>query len=225
MENTLNLRRVGNLDVYFRNPRDCNKSTNQPLELEKMIKFLTGEDFEDCEGEFKRKLKNPELFQIINKYQHENLTDKHICLCTENTCSYLVIVEYIPTKTYFALGSVCYKRFDEENETEIYYHCKAKRCDGCKIPLVYKVSKFTKNTNKKCEGNCFGCVDKKKEEDRKKQEQARNNKEEANRVYLNVSYDVKDDAKSMGARWNPDKKKWYAPNNSAKYEALIKKYS
>ena len=45
MENTLNLKRVGELKVFFRNPNDSNKSHNQALELEKMIKFLTGEDF------------------------------------------------------------------------------------------------------------------------------------------------------------------------------------
>ena len=44
------------------------------------------------------------------------------------------------------------------------------------------------------------------------------------RVYLKVAYDNKDDAKIMGARWNPEKKQWYAPNNSAKYKELIKKY-
>jgi len=210
MENTFNLKRVGDLKVFFRNPNDCNKSHNQALELEKMIKFLTGEDFEDCEGEYKRRLKNPELFQIVSRYQHENIEDKHICLCTENTCSFLVIVEYKPTKTYFALGSVCYKRFNEENDAEIYYHCKAKKCDGCHTPLVFKASKFTKNTSKSCNGNCFECFEK--------------NKEELKRVYLKVNYDDKDDAKIMGARWNPEKKQWYAPNNSAKYKALIDKY-
>ena len=45
------------------------------------------------------------------------------------------------------------------------------------------------------------------------------------RIYLNVKYADKDDAKSMGAWWDNVKKKWYAPNNSPKYEALIKKYS
>ena len=63
--------------------------------------MITGEEFEDCEGEYKRRLKNPELFQIGSQYQHENIIDKNICLCTENTCSFLVIVEYKPTKNLF----------------------------------------------------------------------------------------------------------------------------
>jgi len=130
-----------------------------------------------------------------------------------------MIVKHIPTKTYIALGSVCYLRFNEENVTEIYYHCKAKKCKDCQIPLVHKTCKFTKNTNKKCDGFCFGCSEE------KQKEQAKKEKEEKERVYLNVSYDNKDDAKSMGARWNPEKKKWYAPNDKPYYKELIKKYS
>ena len=42
-----------------------------------------------------------------------------------------------------------------------------------------------------------------------------------NRIYLAVSYDDKEDAKSMGARWDPIKKLWYAASDN--YE-LIEKY-
>ena len=31
------------------------------------------------------------------------------------------------------------------------------------------------------------------------------------KIYLNVSYAEKDDVKILGARWDPAKKKWYAP--------------
>lgn len=30
-------------------------------------------------------------------------------------------------------------------------------------------------------------------------------------LYLNVPYKEKDDARALGARWSPDRKKWYAP--------------
>ena len=33
--------------------------------------------------------------------------------------------------------------------------------------------------------------------------------------YLNVPYAEKDAAKALGARWDPAKKKWYAPDSSA----------
>ena len=32
--------------------------------------------------------------------------------------------------------------------------------------------------------------------------------------YLNVPYAEKDTAKSLGAKWDPAKKKWYAPANT-----------
>ena len=38
MENTLILKKIGSLNVFFRN-ENCNKEGNQQLELEKMIKF------------------------------------------------------------------------------------------------------------------------------------------------------------------------------------------
>ena len=45
------------------------------------------------------------------------------------------------------------------------------------------------------------------------------------KVYLNVSFANKEDAKSMGARWDTEKKLWYAPNNTVIYAELIKKYA
>ena len=33
------------------------------------------------------------------------------------------------------------------------------------------------------------------------------------KVYFNVSFNSKDIAKSLGARFNPNRKQWYAPNN------------
>lgn len=34
-----------------------------------------------------------------------------------------------------------------------------------------------------------------------------------NRVYLNVPYDDKEEAKELGCRWDPDAKKWYYIDN------------
>jgi len=42
-------------------------------------------------------------------------------------------------------------------------------------------------------------------------------------IYLHVPFEQKDDAKSMGAKWDPEKKLWYAPDES--FKQLIQKYS
>ena len=140
MENTFELKKVGNLDVFFRNPNIPLQDSNQAKELEKMVKFLTDEDFEDYYDEEvkknKRRLKNPKNFEIIDIYKDDNI-EEYICLCSEKSCSYLVIVKHKPTDIYIALGSSCYQRFNEENKAEIYYHCEAKRCNDCNIPLVF----------------------------------------------------------------------------------------
>jgi hypothetical protein len=47
MENTFNLKKVGNMDVYFRNPNCPKQAQNQPKELERVVKILTDEDFEE----------------------------------------------------------------------------------------------------------------------------------------------------------------------------------
>ena len=75
-----------------------------------------------------------------------------------------MIVKHIPTETYFALGSVCYILFNEENGAEIFYHCEAKKCNDCKKPLVFKECKFTKNTDKQCDDS-YGCIKKRKEQE------------------------------------------------------------
>ena len=260
----LETKRIADMDVYFRT-NDEKIYKYQPLELERIIKHLTGEEFETYEGgKYRRRLVNPDNFEILGKYPHdygnydydnEEITDKYTCLCGENTCSYLVIVRYKPTDIYMALGSVCYTRFNEENISDVYYHCKAKKCNCCKIPLVFKQSKYTKNTDKYCNDKCFTCYEKKKMEKQqqiqsmnnrvylnvsyadknsddkcftcdkiKKMEEEQQKKIMNDRVYLNVSYADKDDAKSLGAWWDADKKKWYAPNGSSKYKILIEKY-
>ena len=37
----------------------------------------------------------------------------------------------------------------------------AKNCNGCQVKLVFRTGKSTKNTNMKCNGNCFDCDGKK----------------------------------------------------------------
>ena len=53
---------------------------------------------------------------------------------------------------------------------------------------------------------------------------------ENSRIYLKVSYDMKDIAKSFGAKWNPDNKKWFTSksnmynNNLFETFEVIKQY-
>ena len=49
MENTFDLKRVGNMYVYFRNPNCPKQAQNQPRKLESVVKFLTDEDFEEID--------------------------------------------------------------------------------------------------------------------------------------------------------------------------------
>ena len=42
-----------------------------------------------------------------------------------------------------------------------------------------------------------------------------------NKTYLNVKYSEKDTAKKLGAKWGPNLKKWYAPNNE---KVLLEKW-
>ena len=37
-------------------------------------------------------------------------------------------------------------------------------------------------------------------------------KDKSKRIYLNVPYDEKDEAKKLGARWDPGCEKWYIPS-------------
>ena len=119
----------------------------------------------------------------------------------------------------------------------------AKKCNNYDVQLVSRTGKLTKNTNMKCKGCCFDCDEKKKlyifhkkiEEIKRQDEITAQLKEgvdyadilanEFIKVYLNVSFANKEDAKSMGARWDTEKKVWYAPNNTVIYAELIKKYA
>ena len=48
-----------------------------------------------------------------------------------------------------------------------------------------------------------------------------------NLLYLNVPYSEKEEAKKLGAKWNPEKKKWYYngnPENYIKFAKWLFKY-
>jgi hypothetical protein len=58
-----------------------------------------------------------------------------------------------------------------------------------------------------------------------KETKMKKDKETENKIYLNVSYAQKDDAKSKGARWDPSKKKWYIFETNPNKKELLEIYS
>jgi len=52
-----------------------------------------------------------------------------------------------------------------------------------------------------------------------------NKNNENKKIYLNVSYHQKNDAKAKGAKWDAENKKWYIYENNDNKEELIKKYN
>ncbi len=42
------------------------------------------------------------------------------------------------------------------------------------------------------------------------------------KIFLNVPFSKKDEAKALGAKWEPSKKKWYIMNNSPNKEELLR---
>lgn len=280
------------LKVWFRKPETMIESTSQKVELQKITTELTNEEWDTKDW----CVKNPNNFEIIKEYTGERINSKgnYDCICGEDTCQKLIIINHKPTHISFAVGTVCYTKFDKEKKKEIYYELKAPRCNeiNCNTPLVKKEQlpdcKYQKNTNKICEGRCFKCIDflsKKLEKDVYELEKTKRNMElekikyklpenqdllnrennliqmEKNfktkqkqlteetenirelkyklekkleqvefqlklqemknkKVYLNVSFNDKDKAKALGAKWDVEQKSWYAPNET--YTELIK---
>ena len=57
------------------------------------------------------------------------------------------------------------------------------------------------------------------------QRRAKKEEEKKNRIYLNVPYVNKEHAKTLGTRWDPQKKKWYSFKDNKNIEELLKEYS
>jgi len=250
-EDIFRIKNINGMDVYIRKPDIPLTEKSKPLELEYIIKELTGEEFEGDEDE--RNIKNPDNFEILEEFVDD--FGKNICLCSERKCEKLYIVKHIPKNIYLALGSSCYMKFHDKSITEFYYKFKADNCKSCEIPLIYKNRSLTRNTCKNNEGKCFECMNaflrdtikysnkkiddlndiihnlKKQIEDLEdndddtyinnlldelkfyKNEYEKNKLNKEN-IYLNVPYNDKDNAKSLGAKWDVDKKSWYSfPTN------------
>jgi len=49
-------------------------------------------------------------------------------------------------------------------------------------------------------------------------------KQKANKIYINVSYAEKEEAKALGAKWDAGKKQWYSYEDNKNKEELLKKF-
>ena len=154
LEKLLEIRQFNGRNVYFRKQGVPLTEKSKLLELELIIKYLTGEEFEDFNDI--RILKNQENFEVLEEYKESSI-NKYICLCSEEKCEKLFIIRHKPTNIYISVGSVCYCKFGEFNNKEFYYKFKAKNCENCKIPLIFKSSTFKRNTCKNNGGICFEC--------------------------------------------------------------------
>lgn len=196
MTDDIELVYTSNIQAWFRK-LDGKKLPNseEPKELMKIITHLTGEEWCNIDKNtiiennlrFTKKLKNPNNFETFCLYEegHLNSNNAYTCICSEDTCSSLYIIRHKPTDIYIAVGSICYKRFDVESKgAEIHYEFKADRCiePCCNIPLVKKTRdpscKYQKNTNKKCDGRCYNCIDKRIEELEEKEQKMEKKKKQ-----------------------------------------------
>ena len=91
-------------------------------------------------------------------YTRDSIEDNDsnmICICGQDNCKKLYIVEYKPTKIKFAIGSSCINKFkpiDYDNINRTNY------CISCKTCLWYKKSKNHNKNGIKGLYNCISCT-------------------------------------------------------------------
>lgn len=144
-------------------------------------------------------LNSPTLTITGNKLKYST------CICSCNKCNEVYEIQDEDTDIYFAVGSSCIKKFSNKKlDTELYYETKAKRCLQCNDPLVVRDNNYIPINCKKGDNFCNEC--------------------KYEKIYLNVPYEKKENAKAHGAMWNPILKKWYIYRNNNNYDYLTNKY-
>lgn len=113
----------------------------------------------------------------------------NICIITDNTQCFIIgscCIEYFIEKKCISCGNEYSRRIDS-------------LCNACR--------KKNKNKNKK-ELKIIKPIERK--------EIHLDELIEQNRIYLNVPYSEKDEAKKLGAKWSQNKKQWYITKNNNK---------
>ena len=89
-------------------------------------------------------------------YIRENIENTHmICICGQDNCKNLYIVEHIPTKIKMGVGSSCINKFQPINYDNIK---RTNYCISCNKCLWYKTTKKNKRNAKKGLDNCLDCT-------------------------------------------------------------------
>ena len=113
----------------------------------------------------------------------------NICICGCSLCHTLYELCHIKTNACFLVGSECIKKAGHPNFiNDLKCGKKNGFCESCEIPLVRQGKR--KNSQKDFPNVCMNCnkpVD----------------------IYLNISFENKNEYKKYGTKWNPDIKKWY----------------
>jgi ribonuclease HI len=157
-----------------------------------------------------------EGINIIKKMEYKNkivVTDsEYVIKCATTYGDKLAVQEWLCKKTKLPPPNV-------ELVKKIYQLTK-------KYDIKFKhIPAHTNNKDKHSICNYYAdklaneCIEGPKETKMKKE------KETENKIYLNVSYAQKDDAKSKGARWDPSKKKWYIFETNPNKKELLEIYS
>lgn len=135
------------------------------------------------------------------------------------------------TKEVFVCGSSCVKSFlpeeargkwcllcqkaHQNRTTDLCNECRVDHCDECFRPVNPAYS------------HCYTCNLKSMHPDDAtavaKPTYLRKSARNAGRTYLNVPYAEKDEAKRMGARWDPQRRRWYARKGHSSEKALLER--
>ena len=181
----------------------------------------------DCEFNISRKLEGVKLtnniaelkaaiegINIIKKMDIKNkvvVTDsEYVIKCATSYGDKLVMTEWVCKKTKLPPPNV-------ELVKRLYELTK-------KYDIKYKhIAAHTNNKDKHSICNYY--ADKLANESIEDPMAPKKEKESSNKIYLNVSYAEKDEAKSKGARWDATKKKWYIFDDNQNKNELLQKYS
>ena len=136
------------------------------------------------------------LHMLIKEHKNRNVeipSAKPMCLC-KTRINEQCYIQHIPTQLILNVGNCCIKKFLDKS---------GRTCSNCEEPHQNRKNNY-----------CNDC---------REQNKRAYFREIPLRIYLKVPYSQKEEAKVLGARYNPEKKQWYAPNNS--FESLIKQFA
>jgi hypothetical protein len=161
----------------------------------------------------------------------ERPNHKDRCLCNHHIKRNYYIKHIDDDEKILILGCCCIKRFLNKKGRrcdmcdELHKNRKTNRCNKCKDKRVCSIcnEKYELCILNDNEKKCYDCIVKENKSDSDSDDDLKENWEHDYRYYLNVPFKEKDEAKKLGAFWDHEKKKWYAPRPRFQ-QLLISKY-